>query len=225
MNQKFTANARLTFSGIATIVACLFISARVQAMNQYTYDLDSLVYMSPQIAEGTLGSEYSTNNVTVSDFKISAVHKGSFKAGQTIQLTALDFYSVAEKGFWNERKLKNGDQFFFFGDRAEETYVYHIPYDAEIYWPAPSGMWLIFGGKALDSWQFNNPGPYVTVLEGAATNTSILTIDELRKRIHESMNRVEKWRPVLESATTKDIPTLLEILHTRTNAPEWGRRD
>jgi hypothetical protein len=81
-------------------------------MNQYTYDIDSLVYMSPLIVEGTLGAEYRTNNVTVSDFKISAVHEGNLKVGRTIQVTALDFYSVSDKDFWNGRKLRSGDQFF-----------------------------------------------------------------------------------------------------------------
>ena len=186
---------------------------RVRGMNQYTYDVDSLVYMSPQIVEGTLGGEHRASNVTVSDFKISAVHKGSFKVGQTIQLAALEFYSVAERGFWSDRKLKNGDHFFFFGDQAKETYVYRIPKDAEIYWAAPSGVWLVIGEKALDFWQFNNPGPYVAVLEGAATNTSVPTVDELRIRIRQGMKREKEWRPILErNATTNDIPELLKIL-------------
>jgi hypothetical protein len=204
---------RLTFIGLTTILACLFIGIRIQGMNQYTYDIDSLVYMSPQIAEGTLGGEHRISNVTVSDFKISAVHKGNLKVGQTIQVTALEFYSVAEKGFWDGRKLKNGDRFFFFGDRAKKTFLYNIPDDAEIYWPAPSGVWLVVGEKSLDFWQFNNPGPYVAVLNGAATNTSIPIVDELRMQIRRSIQREKEWRPLLErDATTNDIPELLKIL-------------
>src|ERR1700733_3566946 len=55
-------------------------------MDLYTYDLDSLIYMSPQIVEGKLGSEHRTNNVTVRELKISAVHKGILKAGQSIDV-------------------------------------------------------------------------------------------------------------------------------------------
>lgn len=198
---------------------------RARGMNQYTYDVDSLVYMSPQIVEGTLGGKHRVGDVTVSDFKISAVHKGSFKVGQSIQLTALEFYSVAEKGFWDGRKLKDGDRFFFFGDRARETFVYRIPKDAEIYWPAPSGIWLIVGDKALDFWQFNNPGPYVAVLEGAATNASVPMVDELRMRIRQGIKRETEWRPLLErNATTNDIPELLNILRKEC-APGNGKAD
>ena len=69
---------------------------RTQGMNLYTYDLDSLVYMSPQIIEGKLGGTHRTNNVTVWEIKISAVHKGGLKVGRFIDLTALDFYRVSK---------------------------------------------------------------------------------------------------------------------------------
>jgi hypothetical protein len=224
VKPRFSANLRLTFIGVTTILACLFMGIRVRGMNQYTYDVDSLVYMSPQIVEGTLGGEHRVSNVTVSGFKISAVHKGSFQVGQIIQLAALEFYSVAERGFWGDRKLKNGDRFFFFGDRARETYVYRIPKDAEIYWSAPSGIWLVVGEKALDFWQFNNPGPYVAVLNGAATNTAVPTVEELRMRIRQGIQREKEWRPMLErDATTNDIPELLKILH-KENAFRNGER-
>jgi hypothetical protein len=45
MELRFTANMRLAFIGLSTILACLFIGIRVLGMNQYTYDIDSLVYM------------------------------------------------------------------------------------------------------------------------------------------------------------------------------------
>jgi hypothetical protein len=213
MKSRFPANMRLTFICLFTILACLFISIQVRGMNQYTYDVDSLVYMSPQIVEGTLGGEHRTGNVIVSDFTISAVHKGSLTVGQTIQVTALEFYSVAEKGFGHWRKLKDGDRFFFFGDRARNTFLYDIPTNAEIYWPAPSGVWLVDGEKALDFYQYMNPGPYVATLEGAATNASVPSVDELRMRIRRGIQREKEWRTLLErNATTNDIPRLLEIL-------------
>jgi hypothetical protein len=195
------------------IAVSLFANAQMQGMDQYTYDIDSLVYMSPHIVEGKLGAEYRTNNVMVSDFKISAIHEGNLKVGQTIQVTALDFYSVADKGFRGGRKLRSGDQFLLFGDRAKNTFLYDIPEDAEIYWPAPSGVWLIVGEKALDFWQESNPGPYVAVLDSAATNTAIPTVVELQMQIRRSLKRVEKWRPLMErDATANDIPALLDIL-------------
>jgi hypothetical protein len=218
MITRLSVKLHLTFGSVVVVAACLFTTSRVQGMDQYTYDMDSLVYMSPQIVEGKLGAESRANNVTVSDFKISAVHEGNLKVGRTIQVTALDFYRVAGKGFWNGRKLRSGDQFFLFGDRAKKAFLYDIPDDAEIYWPAPSGVWLVVGEKALDFWQFDNPGPYVAVLDGTATNTAIPTVVELQMQIRRSLKRVEKWRPMLErEATTNDIPALLEILRTERN--------
>ena len=67
------------------------------------------------------------------------------------------------------------------------------------------GLW-ISGNSAIR-------GPYVAVLEGAATNTSVPSIDELRMRIRQGMQREKEWRPLLErNATTNDIPELLKIL-------------
>jgi hypothetical protein len=195
------------------VVAFLFAGERTQGMDLYTYDLDSLIYMSPQIVEGKLGSEHRTNNVTVRELKISAVHKGILKAGQSIDVTALDFYRVSKNGFWGNDQLKEGDKLFFFFDRARNTFLYDIPKDAEIYWAAPSGVRLVVGEKAVGFNQYENPGPYLAILEGVATNTAIPTVENLRGQIHESMARVEKWRPLLErEATTNDIPALLEIL-------------
>ena len=102
----------------------LFATAGLQGMNLYTYDLDSLVYMSPEIVEGKLGNEHSTNNVPVQSLKISAAHRGRLQVGQSIDVTALDFYSVSHKGFWGGDKLKDGDQVFLFLDRVKNTFLY-----------------------------------------------------------------------------------------------------
>jgi hypothetical protein len=203
--------------GAITIAAVSFANVRTQGMNQNTYDLESLVDMSPQIVEGQLGGEHRTNNVTVWQFKISTVHKGNLKAAQSIDVTALDFYAVSSNSFWGNDKLKEGDRLFLFFDRARKTFIYDIPESAEIYWPAPSGLRLIVGGKALEFFQYNNPGPYLVILAGAATNTVIPTVTKFREQIREGISRMEKWKPLLErEATAQDIPALLQILRERT---------
>jgi hypothetical protein len=123
----------------------LFATAGLQGTNLCTYDLDSLVYLSPEIIEGNLGNEHFTNNVTVQSLKISAVRRGRLQVGQSIDVTALDFYSVSHKGFWGGDKLKNGDQVFLFLDRAKNTFLYPIPANADVYWAAPSGVRLAGG--------------------------------------------------------------------------------
>ena len=65
-------------------------------MDLITYDLDSLVFMSPQIVEGRLGGTQVKNNETVWEFKISAVYKGALKVGQSIDVTALGFFRVSK---------------------------------------------------------------------------------------------------------------------------------
>jgi hypothetical protein len=65
--------------GMIAVASCLCATLPAQAMNLYTYDLDSLVYMSPQIVEGTLGRQHRTNNFTCWEIEISGVHKGALK--------------------------------------------------------------------------------------------------------------------------------------------------
>jgi hypothetical protein len=72
------------------------------------------------------------------------------------------------------------------------------------------------GEKALNFFQYNNPGPYVAILNGAVTNTAIPTVTKFREQIQESIQRMEKWKPLLErEATVQDIPALLQILRER----------
>jgi hypothetical protein len=194
-----------------------------QAMSLYTYDLDSLVYMSPQIVEGTLGGQHRTNNFTCWEIRISGVHKGALKVQQSIDITALDFFRVSSNGFWNNDPLKEGAHLFLFLDRAKSTFLYDVPANAEIYWPAPSGVRLVAGEKVLAFSQYNNPGPYLAVLNGAGTNAAVPTVPEFRDQIHKSMSCVEKWRAVLEGKpTTNDIPLFLEILQEEKSNHGFG---
>lgn len=204
------------------VLAAWFLSAGAKAwgMNLYSYDLDSLVYMSPQIVEGRFVSdEYRTDNVAVLELEISAVHKGNLKVGQSIKVTELYFYQVSTKGFGGGEKLKKGDSLFLFFDRAKNNVYFNTPTNAEIYWPAPSGVQLIVGKKVVGFSQYNNPGPWVAVLEGIETNNAIPSVQKFREQIRESVERVEKWKLLLErQATTNDIPTLLQILRGRNHA-------
>ena len=179
-------------------------------MTLYSYDLDSLVYMSPQIVEGTLGGQHRTNNFSCWEIEISGVHKGILKVQHSVDITALDFFRVSSNGFWNSDPLKEGAHLFLFLGRAKSTFLYDIPANAEIYWPAPSGVRLVVGEKVVGFSQYNNPGPYLAVLNGAATNTAVPTVPEFREQILKSISRVEKWRPLLEGKpTTNDLPLLL----------------
>lgn len=201
------------------VMAFLLATTSSHGMNLYTYDLDSLVYMGPQIVEGTLGTTFVTNNFTAWKFKISAVHGGGFKVGQSIDVTALGFYCVSKDSIFGNDPLKEGDQLFLFLARAVgDGLFYNIPQNAEIYWPAPSGVRFVSGEKAYGFLQYMNPGPYVAVLDGWGTNSATPTVAQLREQIRASVPRIEKWKPLLErKATSNDVSALLQILR--------GRRD
>src|SRR6185437_8392639 len=100
------------------------------------------------------------DNNTVWPFEITTVHKGSLKVGQSINLTALEFFQVYGKGYSGNHHLKEDDKLFFFGDLAKSAFLYPISTNAVIYWPAPSGIRLVVGEKAVEFYQISNPGPY-----------------------------------------------------------------
>lgn len=199
---------------LVVIATCLLMCLRSHGMTLHSYDLDSLVYMSSQVVEGKIGRQYSTNNVAIWEIKISAVLKGSLKAGQAIPVTALDFFRVSSNSpMFGGEKLKQDDQLFLFLDRAKKVFMYDIPDGAEIYWPAPSGIRFVFEGKALGFAQYNNPGPYLAQLQGAATNNAVPTVAAFREQIRKSIVRVEEWKPLLaREPKSNDVPALLEIL-------------
>ncbi len=194
-------------------------------MNLYTYDLDSLVGMAPIIVEGKIVGQHRQNNFDVWEIEVSNPHVGGFAVGEKINVTALDFYRISDKGNLNSEKLKRNDELFLFLDRAKSTFLYDIPTNAEIYWPAPSGVRFISGGKAVGFWQWSNPGPYVADTTRAVTNSAIPTVAEFRRQIRESIGRVEKWNQLLKKKiTNEDIPALLELLKER-SAPGNGFRE
>ena len=200
------------------VVATLFVCTTARGMNLYIYNLDSLVYMGPQIVEGTLGDTHVISNFTAWNFKISAVYGGGLKVGQSIDVTALDFFRVSRNSPFGGDSLKKGDQLFLFLARATgDHFLYNIPQNAEIYWPAPSGVRVVDGGKVFGFSQFINPGPYTAILDGAELNPKPpTTVSQFRDQIRESIPRVEGWRPLLDrEAQTNDVPALLEILRQR----------
>lgn len=217
-----TRNITISVGGSFLVFALLFTSVPARGMNLQFYDLDSLVYLSSQIVEGQLGGEHWTNNVTAWRFKISAVHKGNLKARQSIDVTDLDSYRVSSNSSWDNDKFKEGDRLFLFLDRAKKDFVHHIPDDAEIYWPIPSGVRLVIGEKALRFGQYHNPGPYLAILQREATNTANPTVAKLREQILESIPRTDRWKLLLERQTASaDIPALLEILRDRESCVGW----
>src|SRR6516165_10511782 len=56
------------------------------------FDIDSLAYMSPEVVEAEIVKRYDAHKVDVIDVKVTAVHKGEAKVGQTVPVAHTDVY-------------------------------------------------------------------------------------------------------------------------------------
>jgi len=118
-------------------VLCLW-SGSASGFPTYYYDLDSLIYMSTEVIDGTLGPNADTVTVT-------RVHKGKFEVGDTVELEAM--HGLRKGQFGKSEEIGEGDVVTLFLVRATKRFLYDIPEDAEIYWPVPSGVKLHADGK------------------------------------------------------------------------------
>jgi hypothetical protein len=188
----------------------------VQGMDLYTYDVDSLVYMSPEICEAKYVSrKYEAGNDVVY-CHVSRIHKGSIEPGATVPVTELNLYGKMSRDFSRQEVLGPGDELILFLQPTEKNY-YRI---------FRSGVRLVIGEKALSFSQWMNPGPYETLIDGVETNTAIPTLAASRKEIQESIIKVEKWRLLLDREPRQsDIPQLLRMLEERKPPRTWSRID
>jgi len=215
---------------MALIICLLSLFAVAQAMNLYSYDLDSLVYMSSDIVEGTLVRKYQEHDLHLTEIKVTAVQKGQFAPGQSVALTALDEYQVPDEAkegpFGNAfRSLQVGDTFFFFLVRAKKTFLWEIPDDAVIYWTVPSGLKLVRDNKVYGFAQYRNPGPYVAVIPDSPEKKSP-TPEEFRAQIRASIPKTDAIAAQLkQSATSEDVPKLMQLLLERAQTDGIRHRD
>jgi len=183
-NKRFAVH----FTALLLCLLPLYTAGSVRAMDLYSYDLDSLVYMSSDIVEGELVRNYTEYNVESAEIKVTAAFMGAFTPGQSVAVTALDFYRIQdEKMNLNSNKLQIGDKFFIFLTKAKKTFLYDIPEDAEIYWTAPSGLKLILDDKVIGFSQIENPGPYVSPTPKFEPKTPYPTPEEYRAQIQASI--------------------------------------
>src|SRR5262249_55062742 len=63
-----------------------FACPMLHAAILYVYDRDSLVYLSTDVVEGEIVRSYKANEVILVEVKVTLVHKGGFKKGQTVVL-------------------------------------------------------------------------------------------------------------------------------------------
>jgi hypothetical protein len=202
-----------------------WLLAIVLAFGSFGHATASNLYLSSEIVEGEFVRAYTKDRLGLVEIKVSAVHAGKFKQGDTLSVVALHFYRKAESNGWKTDALEPGDQMMLFLARAKSVFLYDIPEDAEVYWTAPSGLRLVHAGKAVGFSQWNNPGPYVALTGGAQTNTSVPTLTALREQIKQSIAFVKRWRPVLDGAGPSPAAALLELLRSRNQPAGFNARD
>ena len=200
------------------------LSGPARAENLYSYDLDSLNYMSSEVVEADIIGDKPNKGFEVTRARATQSYKGRFNKGQTIELTALSFYGKTGKEMFNTGKLAAGDHLFLWLVKARETLFYEVPKNAEIYLPVSSGVKLLENGKVLDFVQFNNPGPYQTVTADRFSSGGLPTVAAFRASLVQSLQRARALKAKFEApAVAADVPWLRELLRPSPRQGIFGR--
>ncbi|HWE97989.1 MAG TPA: hypothetical protein VG269_28840 [Tepidisphaeraceae bacterium] len=174
------------------------------AMNigTYDYDLDSMVYLSGGIVEGRL--------VGPSRLRITAVHAGSLKVGDTVTVDGGDEYQRSRMPyFYGGTPLAACDRIFVFCDRPHPGSAIDAAERVSHITPIYGGIELVTHRRVHPFHQMNNPGPFFLAFGFA-------TVVEHRDAIRASISRVAAWRARLgRPPESKDIPWLISLLKQR----------
>jgi hypothetical protein len=209
----------------ATIVLTLltqsfFGTARAERMS--VYDLDSLVYLATEVAEVEITRTYQQHDLALVDVKITDVHKGDFKKGQTVIVAGTDLYRKPEpKNDPNPQRLAVGDRLVIFAKRIEPSEFLKIPDDAVIYSPLTGGVRLVQKDNVFGFGQLDSRGPFVANVPAEPAKTNPMTLARLREQVRQSIKDTEAWARLVNAKQEKlDVPRLLKLLSARSGRTE-----
>jgi len=176
------------------------------ASDLYTYDLDSLAFMSTTIFEG----EITSSTKSTFHVKPSAVYIGACKQGDDLEVFGTSFYLWDEKG----RRFSAGDKvILFLKDASRGRFDEYPPHSLT---PVPSGIKLIIGDKIAGFMQLDNPGPYVAMLPDSMYKPVCPLVKDFQTQIQNSIAFSNVWKTRFERpATVDEIPQLLDGLRDR----------
>jgi hypothetical protein len=221
MSRTQLAHWPLVTGFLLIFVACQI--QRLQAKTLYVYDRDSLAYLSTDVAEVEIVRSYEANRINLIDVKVTLVHKGEFKKGQTV-VARTDGYRKPKKDDRNRQPLAVGDHLVLFAVRAKPTEFNRIPEDAVIISPLPGGMRLVQEGYVFGFSQWDNPGPYVANVPSDPAKAKSLTVERFREKVRDSLRDTEEWARLVEAKQDKlDVPRLLKLLADRSQQTYGGR--
>jgi hypothetical protein len=197
----------------------------LQAKTLYVYDRDSLAYLSTDVAEAEIIRSYQSNDINLIDVKVTLVHKGGLKKGQTVVVAHTDGYRKPKKDDRNPQPLAVGDRLVLFAVRAKPTEFNRIPEDAVIFSPLPGGMRLVQEGYVFGFSQWDNPGPYVANVPSDPAKAKLLTVEHFREKVGDSLRDTEQWARLVEAKQDQlDVPRLMKLLADRSQQT-YGSRD
>jgi hypothetical protein len=157
----------------------------------YTFDLDSLVYMSTEILEGEIVSNLPANRMGPVQVKVSTVYKGSIKENQVLSLKC----SVYRRP--DRSDLRAGDRLFFVLARSKKSRNGVGEKAAEFY-AVESGLRFVHDGRVLTFRQSGNPGPFVAVEPKSKDDMEAPPLAVFKKQLAHSLRVVPEYVASLE---------------------------
>jgi hypothetical protein len=202
---------------LSVLVGSLMVAGQVRAETLHPYDLDSLVYLSTEVAEVEIARSYKAHDLDLMDVKVTLVHKGGFKKGQTVVVSDAGYGKPKNPGRDSQR-LAVGDRLVIFVKglpRSESS----VPEDVVIYAPLNGGMRLVQGDEVISFSQLDSFGGY----EPAPTKTK-LTVASFREKVKSSLRDTDEWARLVDAKEDKlDVPRLLKLLGDRSKQTHRGR--
>lgn len=212
-----------SFAVLTLFVLSLLAAERpARTMDMYAYDLDSLVYLSSDVVEAEPISVPGEKSADITNVKVTHVYLGHFHVGDTVKVTAMGFFRIEQPSRnmvvlgEGGRRIGLGDHLTLFLAKAHSVFLYDVPQDEDIYWPAPSGIKILDEGRIKGFEQYSNPGPYEKEYTTPASLERLPTPEQFHQQLAASIRLVEPLRPLLtKHSTTVDEPALLQVLRQR----------
>ena len=199
----------------SVLVGSLMLVGQVRAKSLWPYDLDSLVYLSTEVAEVEVARSYEAHDLELMDVKVTLVHKGGFKKGQTVAVWDAGYGKPKDAGK-NPQRLAVGDRLVIFVKRFTRSES-RVPAGVVIYAPLNGGMRLVQGDEVIGFSQLDSDGRY----QALRTKTR-LTIARFREKLKSSLRDTEAWARLVDAKDSKlDVPRLLKLLGDRSK-PHGG---
>lgn len=209
--------------------ACLWLPSAfpgsgIRAESVRVYDLDSLVYLSTEVAEAEVIRSHEAHAVQLIDVRVSFTHKGRFKKGQVVSVAHTEVYRKLKKGTANPEPLAAGDRLALFLVRAQPSEFVRIPADAVISEPLSGGLRLVSGGRVTAFSRWESPGPLVAHVPSDPAVARPLTLKQFRERVRLSLSETTVWARLIDAPPAElDVPRFLKLLAERSRQATGAR--